>query len=131
MFRHLVCATFAVLLEPQAAGAISPMNCAKLNRLKLNCPKLIAALLFAMAYAANVAIAADKNDDPPCESVASIGVAHMDADGVITMRLRSLPPGPIAEGEFRYEPGDPHYQEIVLHLGGIKPGETKPVPPWC
>jgi hypothetical protein len=119
-------ATFAVLLEPQDPGLISSTNCSRLN-----CPKLIAALLFAMMSAATVALAADKKDDPPCESVASIGIAHMDADGVILMRIRSLPPGPIAESELRYEPSDPHYQEVVLHLGGIRPGETKSVPPWC
>jgi hypothetical protein len=91
---------------------------------------LIAVLSFTTAIASAV-IAADNKDDPPCESVASIGVATMDADGVITLRIRSLPPGPIAEGELRYAPGDPHYQEIVDHLGGIRPGETKSVRPWC
>jgi hypothetical protein len=66
-----------------------------------------------------------------CETIASIGVARMSEDGVITLRIRSLPPGPVAEGEFRYSPGDPRYEEIKKHLGGIAPGETKPVPPWC
>jgi hypothetical protein len=94
------------------------------------CRMLIVVLSFTTTLATAV-IAADNKDDPPCESVASIGVAYMDADGVITLRIRSLPPGPIAEGEFRYEPDDPHYQDIVAHLGGIKPGETKPVRPWC
>jgi len=55
----------------------------------------------------------------------------MDADGVLTLRLRSLPPGPIAEGTFTYRPGDARYDEIRNHLGGIAPGEAKPVPPWC
>jgi hypothetical protein len=66
-----------------------------------------------------------------CEDVASIGVATMTSDGVITLRIRSLPPGPIAEGELRYKPGDPQYEEIKKHLGGIAPGETKNVRPWC
>ena len=30
-----------------------------------------------------------------------------------------------------YKPGDPRYEEIKQHLGGIEPGETKPVRPWC
>ncbi len=91
---------------------------------------LIAAFLFAAGCAA-AAVAADKKDDPACQSTSSIGVARMDSDGVITMRVRSLPPGPVAEGELRYAPADPDYQEIVAHLGGIRPGESKPVPPWC
>jgi len=66
-----------------------------------------------------------------CADTQSIGVATMTEDGTITLRLRSLPPGPIAEGTLRYAPGDPRYDEIVRHLGGIRPGETKPVPPWC
>ena len=66
-----------------------------------------------------------------CEQAASIGVATMAADGIITMRVRSLPPGPIAEGTFVYAPGDPRYEETLKHLGGLAPGESKPVPPWC
>ena len=70
-------------------------------------------------------------EDVACESVASIGVATMTEDGVITLRLRSLPPGPIAEGVLRYAPDNPQYDEIKEHLGGIRPGEVKPVRPWC
>jgi hypothetical protein len=81
---------------------------------------------------AGAAVAAGANDVPiQCEAVDSVGAAKMSADGVITLRLRSLPPSPIAEGEYRYGPDDPHYEEIKRHLGGIAPGETKPVPPWC
>ena len=36
-----------------------------------------------------------------------------------------------AEGTMRYKPGDPQYEEIKKHIGGSKPGETKPVRPWC
>jgi len=64
------------------------------------------------------------------ELPASIGVAHMLADGTIVLRLRSLPPGPIAEGELTYRPADRDYEEVRQHIGGIEPGEWKPVPPW-
>ena len=37
----------------------------------------------------------------------------------------------IAEGELRYAPDDPQYEEIKQHLGGIAPGDIKPVKPWC
>lgn len=78
------------------------------------------------------AAAAQAPDKPvPCEQVASIGVATMAADGTITMRVRSLPPGPVAEGTFEYRPDNPRYQDILKHLGGLAPGESKPVPPWC
>jgi hypothetical protein len=90
----------------------------------------ILALLFAAGFA-GAATADDRKNEPPCESVASIGVAHMTADGVITLRVRSLPPGPIGEGVLRYPPDHPQYGEIKDHLGGIAPGEYKPVRPWC
>ncbi len=84
------------------------------------------------AAVVNGAYAADGTDaSPPCSAAASIGVAHMSRKGVMTLRIRSLPPGPIGEGELRYAPGDPHYREIRQHLGRILPGQSKPVRPWC
>lgn len=29
-----------------------------------------------------------------------------------------------------YKPDDPKYKETLEHLGGLKIGEEKPVPPW-
>ena len=75
--------------------------------------------------------AASAQTTPPCDKAENIGVATMTADGVITLRLRSLPPGPIAEAIMRYAPDDPKYDDVIAHLGGIVPGETKPVRPWC
>jgi hypothetical protein len=40
-------------------------------------------------------------------------------------------PDPIAESQLVFAPDDPQYDEIKHHLGGIAPGESKPVPPWC
>jgi hypothetical protein len=45
--------------------------------------------------------------------------------------LHSLWPDPIAEGELTYAPDDPQYEDIKQHLGGITPGQPKPVKPWC
>jgi len=69
--------------------------------------------------------------NPKCEDVESIGVAWMAEDGKIGMQIRSPGPGPIVEGELFYKPGDPDYDSIVKHLGGLAPGQTKPVKPWC
>ena len=81
---------------------------------------------------AGIAIAADRSSQPiPCEDIDSVGRAKMSADGTITLELRSLWPDPIAESQLVYPPDDPQYEEIKHHLGGIKPGESKPVPPWC
>jgi hypothetical protein len=67
----------------------------------------------------------------PCDDIDSVGRAKMSADGTITLQLRSLWPNPIAETELVYAPDDPQYEEIKHHLGGLNPGESKPVPPFC
>jgi len=85
----------------------------------------------AIASLAITALPATAQASAACDQTTSIGVATMAADGTITMRVRSLPPGPIAEGTFVYAPGHPQYDAILKHLGGLAPGESKPVPPWC
>jgi hypothetical protein len=88
--------------------------------------------LLAPVFSAS-ALAQFKRDLPPiaCEAIESIGTAEMSADGVITLQLHSLGSNPDAEGVLTYAPDDPQYEEIKQHLGGITPGEFKPVKPWC
>ena len=94
-------------------------------------PRLAAAFILAVSSSA-IAFAQFKRDAPiRCEDVDSVGTAQMSTAGVITLRLRSLWPEPKAEAVLTYEPDDPQYEEIKHHLGGISPGESKPVPPLC
>jgi hypothetical protein len=61
----------------------------------------------------------------------SIGEARMEPDGTIVMRLRAVSEdGAVGEGLVRYPPTDPEYESVLEHLGGLTPGERKPVPPW-
>ena len=79
----------------------------------------------------------------------SIGTAEMDENWTIKLHIRaahqpipqeeifptvpwSPPEEIIGYGEFELQPGDLYYDRIVLHLdlGGLRPGESKPVPPW-
>lgn len=62
--------------------------------------------------------------------VASIGSAKMKEDGTLVLQLRAEGDGIIGDAYITYEPDDPRYQETLDHLGGLKPGEEKPVPPW-
>lgn len=65
------------------------------------------------------------------DEVPSIGVAQMRDDGTIVLYLRATGPGGvIGTGLLEYPPAHPRYQEVLRHLGGLKPGEVKPVPPW-
>ena len=68
---------------------------------------------------------------PANSAPASIGEATMAPDGTIALQLRAEGPGNL-EGDalLTYKPGDPDYAKVLAHLGGLKPGESKPVPPW-
>ena len=61
---------------------------------------------------------------------AVIGDALMSDDGTIVIRMRRTTDGKNVSGEVSYRVGDPHYKEVLDHLGGMKPGEVKLVPAW-
>jgi hypothetical protein len=62
----------------------------------------------------------------------SIGTATMLRDGTIVLDLRAAsgPAGPKGDARLTYPPGHPQYREILEHVGGLRPGETRNVPPW-
>jgi hypothetical protein len=62
--------------------------------------------------------------------LAYIGSATMSADGTITLHLDRTSDGHFLNGTFTYKVDDPDYQKTLAHIGGLKPGETKPVKPW-
>jgi hypothetical protein len=62
-----------------------------------------------------------------CRGPGSIGTALMSADGTITLTLST----PGQQGAAAYHPGDPQYTRILSHVGGLRPGQKKPVPPFC
>ena len=65
------------------------------------------------------------------DSDAPIGTATMEADGTIVLMLRAEGPGgEIGEGMTRYPPGHEDYEMVKRHLGGLTPGQSKPVPPF-
>ena len=69
----------------------------------------------------------------PTESKAEleyIGSATMSADGTIILHLNRTSDGQFLDATFTYKIGDPEYQKTLAHIGGLKPGETKPVRPW-
>jgi hypothetical protein len=65
------------------------------------------------------------------ENQASIGAATMREDGTLVLDLRAVGPrGIVGDARLTYPPSHPEYQEVLHHLGGLRPGERKPVPPW-
>lgn len=59
-----------------------------------------------------------------------IGIAWMDEDGTVHLRLRAEGPGVVGESILSYAKDQDNYQAILDHLGGLQPGEYKSVPPW-
>jgi hypothetical protein len=55
----------------------------------------------------------------------------MTDDGTIVLDLRAEGPGRvIGDGRLYYRRTDKDYAEVLKHLGGLRPGEHKSVPPW-
>jgi hypothetical protein len=57
----------------------------------------------------------------------SIGMARMLTDGSILIGVGA---GDRAQAVLQLMPGDTQYQPLLDHIGGLKPGETKSIPPW-
>lgn len=75
----------------------------------------------------------DTGDDRPAEPARtppSIGMITMQPDGTIVLQLRAVGPGMIGDALRVYAPGHPRYQPTIDHVGGLAPGERKPIPPW-
>lgn len=61
----------------------------------------------------------------------SIGRATMSEDGTITLDLRAeAESGQVGTSRLVYPPSHAQYDYILKHLGGMKPKESKPVPPF-
>lgn len=63
-----------------------------------------------------------------------IGECWMDEDGTIRMFLRAeaeTDGGTIVGHALQqYRPGDEQYEEILKHVGPMRPGDRRPVPAW-
>lgn len=61
----------------------------------------------------------------------SSGMATMQEDGSIRLVYRTVgATGLTADIVIKYKPKDEEYQKILNHVGGLRVGETKFVPPW-
>jgi hypothetical protein len=59
-----------------------------------------------------------------------IGMASMSDDGTVTLRLTMTSDGKPADAIIIYKAEDSRYDEVLRHLGGLKPRQIKPVPSW-
>src|SRR3954463_2870903 len=93
-----------------------------------------AASVFLLAFSGSVLAAETSppgngaNENPATEK--SIGMARMLADGTILVGVAARGSNDRAQAVLMLEPGDTQYQPLLDHIGGLKPGETKSIPPW-
>ena len=52
----------------------------------------------------------------------------MQPDGTLHMQYRSYDHGMVAEALQVVKPDAPEYKSLLEHLGGLKPGESRPIP---
>jgi hypothetical protein len=69
-------------------------------------------------------------EDAPKTVPVIIGDAKMMEDGTIIMNLRRTADGENVSGIVKYRTNSRDYKEVLDHLGGMRPGETKLVPAW-
>ena len=100
----------------------------------------ITALAYATAAGAGPSVQPRPQDaTPQTKTVAQsgvagpIGLARMLKDRTIVVLAYAEAPGPggeVSEFQLIFKPGDHQYQELLRHLGGLKPGQSKGIPPW-
>jgi hypothetical protein len=109
----------ALALGPIGCGASGPSESAASRREPV----------IATPLAAPVATPREERAEP--REHASIGTASFADDGSIVLELRAeVPGGGLGHGQLRYPPDHPEHAAVLAHLGGLRPGESKPVPPW-
>ena len=58
------------------------------------------------------------------------GTAVMQEDGVLSLHLRLTSDGKEIDDTLTYKTTDRGYDNVLRHLGGLNPGESKPFSPW-
>jgi hypothetical protein len=75
------------------------------------------------------------DDAKPSPSVARpsmpyAGTATMQEDGSLTLHLRQTADGREIDDTLTYKTTDRGFQDVLRHLGGLDPGDTKSFRPW-
>jgi hypothetical protein len=63
-------------------------------------------------------------------SMPYVGTAVMEDDGSISLHLRLTTDGKAVSDTLVYKVGDRAYDNVLRHLGTLRPGETREFRPW-
>jgi len=70
--------------------------------------------------------AEDLDEDPT-----DVGIATLAEDGTLEMQLRTVARnGTIGEALLLVATDDERYASMIAHIGGLEPGQSKPIPPF-
>jgi hypothetical protein len=82
--------------------------------------------------AGNVCFADDIRPSPSDAraSMPYTGTATMQDDGSLSLHLRLTSDGKEIDDTLTYKTTDRGYDDVLRHLGGLEPGDTKDFRPW-
>jgi hypothetical protein len=89
-----------------------------------------AILVLIMLCVADASSAQDVRTSDARPSMPFVGTAAMQDDGSISLHLRLTSAGKPVDGTVTYRVSDRAYDNVLRHLGGLRPGETKEFAPW-
>jgi hypothetical protein len=90
--------------------------------------KIAFALILLCAAGAGSAQEIRSSDARP--SMPYAGTAEMLDDGTLSLHLRLTSDGKALNDTLVYKVSDRAYDNVLRHLGGLQPGETKQFRPW-
>ena len=88
------------------------------------------AIAFIMLCAGGACSAQEIRSSDARPSMPYTGTAAMLDDGTVSLHLRQTSDGKAVNDTLVYKVGDHAYDNVVRHLGGLRPGETREFGPW-
>jgi hypothetical protein len=95
--------------------------------------KLAKRVLALVLFGAGNVCFADDIRPSPSDARASMpytGTATMQDDGSLSLHLRLTSDGKEIDDTLTYKTTDRGYDDVLRHLGGLEPGDTKDFRPW-
>jgi hypothetical protein len=88
------------------------------------------AVAFVMLCTAGAGSAQEIRSSDARPSMPYAGTAAMLDDGTLSLHLRLTSDGKAVNDTLVYKVSDHAYDNVLRHLGGLSPGETKEFRPW-
>ena len=88
------------------------------------------AIVALMLCAAGACPAQQTRSSDARPSMPYVGTAIMQDDGTLTLHLRLTSDGKAVSDTIVYKVSDRAYDNVLRHLGGMSPGDTRQFTPW-